>query len=112
MAGVQHVEAAVRERNLLPEPSPALEFMTKGFSGQDFFLAASRSRTGSEQIAENLVSGDRGDADFFNSQTAGDVGKSNGGVIIRARRQRHPQDAQHHVPRAGDVIDLSWTSRK
>ena len=44
MAGVQHVEAAVRKRNLLPEPSSTLEFMTKGFAGQDFFLAARRSR--------------------------------------------------------------------
>ena len=63
------------------------------------------------EVAQNFVAGDRGDADLLDFQAAGDVGQANGVGVTRARGERQPEHAQHHVAGAGDVVHLPRSRR-
>src|SRR5205807_9090347 len=79
MADVQHVEAAVGERDALAQSSPAVQLIPQRRPIEQFLQArpvTAAEGAGTEQVAEDLVARDRGDADLLDLQSAGDVGQA------------------------------------
>ena len=109
MPGVQHVEATVGERDALPGLPAAVEIGEQVRQADDLARAGNalgRAERRVQEVGEDFVARDGGDADLLDFESAGDVREPNRRVVVGTGGEREPERGHHHVAGAGDVVHL------
>ena len=104
MPGVEDIEAAVGEDDLLPALAggPDLDQHLVERAG-----ATQLAGPLAEQVVVDLLDGDRGDAEDLDLEPGGGVGKAGRVDPVEPVGPRGGQCREHHIARAGHIVHLA-----